>query len=283
MEIESKKKLLILVLCSRNYLSYISSRSQKKIWTKNSSNYKIIHYIGASKKDNREIEYIKDSTKEYIVLNTDDSYKNLAKKTLMALEEVCKLYEFDYLFRSNTSSYININEISKYLERNKDDLSYAGVHVNTVEGDLIASGAGIFLSKKNIQLLVNNKNNINYDLPDDVAIARFLASHKIYPKNITRKDLKFVPKPKEIKNENYFHYRCRLDPQHHRILEPSLIRYIDRSKNRRFLSKINYFYLKVVFNITNFSYIKKVLQKYYSYKFYGEIYFQKKLIFKTKS
>ena len=284
MEIESKKRLILLVLCSRNYLSFISSRTQKKTWSKNSTNLKIIHFIGASKKNNREIEYIKDSTHEYLVLETDDSYANLAKKTLMAIEEVYKRYEFDYIFRTNTSSYIDLDAINNYFENYKDELSYAGVHVNTVEGDLIASGAGIFLSKKNIKLLLENKSNINYDLPDDVAIAKFLASHKIYPKNIERKDLKHIPTPKDLKNEKYFHYRCRLDPQYHRILEPGLIRYLDRCKNGSFIvSIINFIYLKALFYITNFYLVKKVLQKYYSYKFYGEIYFQKKLIYKTKS
>ena len=42
------------------------------------------------------------------------------------------------------------------------------------EGDTIASGAGFFLSRKNVELILTNSDKFDTSLPDDVAIARLL-------------------------------------------------------------------------------------------------------------
>ena len=274
-------KLIILVLCSRNYLSYISSKTQKKIWSSESENIKIIHFVGSYDEYNREANYITKENKDYLFLETDDRYENIAKKTIMAFEKIYEDFDFDFVFRTNTSSYINLPRFSEYVKNFESKLSYAGAHVNTKEGNLIASGAGIFLSKENVKLLIDNKNKIDFNLPDDVAIAKMLLSSKILPTNIERKDLKYVPTPIEIINDKNFHYRCRLDPQYHRILETALMRYLSNIKSRVSLKiYLNFIYLKILFYVSNIKFIRKLIQKYYSFKFYGEIYFYKKLIFK---
>ena len=103
----NKPKILVLVLCSRNYLSYVSSRAQKKIWNNAPNTIEVVHYIGREDKSVREKDYLSNFSKDYLIINTDDSYSNIAKKTLLAFENVLNNYSFDYLFRSNTSSYIN--------------------------------------------------------------------------------------------------------------------------------------------------------------------------------
>ena len=50
-------KILILVLCSRNYLSFISSKAQQKIWDKHTNNFNIIHFIGHPYTSEREVDY----------------------------------------------------------------------------------------------------------------------------------------------------------------------------------------------------------------------------------
>mgnify|MGYP001185214993 CR=1 FL=1 len=275
-------KILVLVLCSRNYLSFISSKSQKKIWTKYISDFEILHYVGQSNPSNREVDYIKNS-QDYLILNTDDSYSNIAKKTLVAFEKAIAEYDFDYIFRTNTSSYLDFKKFKKYADTNLDHLNYAGVNLKVQEGDKIASGAGIFLSKKNVEILIKNKKNFDTSLPDDVAISRLLKEFKIFPSDIPRIDLKSIPHPKLIFNSKDFHYRCRLDPQYHRILEPSLFRYLDKASQKISMAIfVRFFYLRSLFCLSNIKIIKKLIQKYYSYKFYGEINLGEKIIFKNK-
>lgn len=271
------KKILILVLCSRNYLSRISSGMQKRIWEPYFSNYQVIHFVGKVETNNREVNYIDDGDNDYLILNTNDGYSNIAEKTIVAFEEVFKNYDFDYVFRTNTSSYINFKKFEKYIKNPKNNLDYSGQKLKTIEGDEIASGAGFFISRKNIKLLIDNKKDFDTILPDDVAIARLLENHKILPKDLIRRDLKSIPKPQEAFRSSHFHYRCRLDPNYHRILEPHLMKYLElATNNNSFLVYISYFKIILIFRFCSNKFIKKIIQKYYSLKFYGELSIGKK-------
>tara|TARA_Y100000590_G_scaffold462481_1_gene626697 strand:+ start:423 stop:1322 length:900 start_codon:yes stop_codon:yes gene_type:complete len=276
-------KILILVLCSRNYLSHISSKAQKKVWTKASEEFNIIHYVGSLDSTVREMNYIKENSNKYLTIETGDEYSNIARKTLLAFEEVTSSYDFDYIFRTNTSSYINFNNLKGFISDNFEKLDYCGVTSIAEEGDKIASGAGFFLSRENIKLLLQNKEELDENLPDDVAIARMLKKFGKTPNNSKRKDLKSIPSPSEVFNSSSFHYRCRLDPQYHRILEPLLMKYIHKAENKIDLKiQFRYFLLRAIFFTSNIWILNKMLQKYYSFKFYGELHLGKKIIYRSK-
>ena len=193
------------------------------------SDYKIIHFVGNNDIENRELNYIDMNSKKYLIVDTDDKYENIALKTFLAFKEIYVKYDFDYIFRTNTSSFIDFNNFEKYIENNYEKLDFSGIKLKVNEGDEIASGAGIFLSRKNIKIILDNEKKFDTLLPDDVAIARLLKSFNIHPENSTRKDLKNIPRPNQIYNSSDFHYRCRLDPAYHRILEPQLMRYLNRA------------------------------------------------------
>lgn len=274
------KKILILVLCSRNYLSKISSSMQKKIWEPYFSSYRVIHFVGKAQTNNREVNYIDDDSNDYLILDTDDRYFNLAEKTIIAFEEVFKNYDFDYVFRTNTSSYINFKKFEEYINNPKNNLDYSGLKLQAIEGDEIASGAGFFISRKNIKLIIDNKKDFNTSLPDDVAIARLLGNHNILPKDLIRRDLKNIPKPQGAFRSSHFHYRCRLDPNYHRILEPYLMKYLEMATNKNsLLVYLSYFKIIFIFRFCSNILIKKIIQKYYSLKFYGELSIGKRILY----
>ena len=105
----------------------------------------------------------------------------------------------------------------------------------------------------------------------------------IVPKDLNRINLKSVPSPKIVFNTSDFHYRCRLDPNYHRLLEPSLMRYLAKAtKKIGFTTHFHYFVLKLIFAISNIKLLNKLLQKYYSFKFYGEIFMGSKLMYSNK-
>ena len=273
-------RILTLVLCSRKYLSFISSKTQQKIWNKYTNDFKIKHFIGNPYSSEREVDYISVHEDNYLILNTDDGYPNLAKKTLLAFDWAVSNYKFDYLFRTNTSSFVDFKKLTQFTKDKNNNLDYSGVVLDVEEGDTIASGAGFFLSRKNVELILNNSDKFDTSLPDDVAIARLLKNFDISPTNLIRKDLKTVPKPNSVYLSDHFHYRCRLDPQHHRILEPQLIKYLNRvSEKKGIVTLLYYYFLKIIFKISNIKFIYRIIQKYYSYKFYGELNVGGKLIF----
>ena len=279
----NKPKVLTLVLCSRNYLSFISSKAQQKIWEKYVNDFNILHFIGHPYSSEREVDHVSEQKDNYLVLDTDDGYPNLAKKTLLAFDWAISNLEFDYLFRTNTSSFVDFKKLHRFFKSNHNNLDYSGVVLDVVEGDTIASGAGFILSRKNVELILNNKDKFDATLPDDVAIARLLRKFEILPSNLIRKDLKKVPKPNSIFQSEHFHYRCRLDPQYHRILEPRLMKYLNRvSQKKGIVSLIYYCLLVTIFRISNIKIVYKIVQKFYSYKFYGEINLGDKLIFSNK-
>lgn len=282
-EIEKNPKVLVLVLCSRNYLSFISSKVQKKIWKKHYKDFQVIHFIGQKYHDQRESDYVGHNEKEYLVVDTKDDYYNIAKKTFLALDNINSNYDYDFVFRTNTSSHINFKILKEYVKKNFQHLDYSGSRLKVAEGDTIASGAGIFLSKKNVELILENSSYFDESLADDVAISRALKQFNIFPKDVSRTDLKFVPSPKSVINNSDFHYRCRLDPNYHRLLEPPLMRYLAKATNKIGVTTyFHYFVLKFTFAISNIQLIKKIIQKYYSYKFYGEIFLGSNLIYSNK-
>lgn len=282
-DIEKKPKVIVLVLCSRNYLSILSSKVQKKIWKEHLGDFQIIHFIGKKYRDQRELDYVGDKDSEYLVVDTNDEYYNIAKKTFLALENINSNYEYDFVFRTNTSSHINFKILKEYIKKNFQSLDYSGSILKAAEGDTIASGAGIFLSKKNVKLILENSDYFDVSLPDDVAIARALNKFNIVPKGLNRIDLKSVPSPKIVFKSSNFHYRCRLDPHYHRLLEPSLMRYLAKATKKIGLTTyFLYFVLKLTFAISNIKLLKKILQKYYSFKFYGEIFLGSKLMYSNK-
>lgn len=277
-------KVLTLVLCSRNYLSFISSKAQQKIWEKYVNDFNILHFIGHPYSSEREVDFVSAQKDNYLVLNTDDGYPNLAKKTLLAFDWAISNLEFDYLFRTNTSSFVDFKKLHKFSKSNRNNLDYSGVVLDVEEGDTIASGAGFFLSRKNVELILNNKDKFDANLPDDVAIARLLRKLEITPSNLIRKDLKKVPKPNSVYQSEHFHYRCRLDPQYHRILEPQLLKYLNRASEKRgVVTLIYYYFMVLIFKISNIKVVRKIIQKFYSYRFYGEINIGDKIIFSNKN
>ena len=286
---KNSPKILILVVCSRNYLSYASSKTQKKIW-KNNKNFKIVHYTGDNNLDFKELDYIGNNSNEYLYVNASNDYKNISLKTLLAFEEVYKNFEFDYIFRTNTSSFINLRKLKTYIDENKKNLDYSGIVIDTKQKIKIASGAGFFISRKNIELILNNKKKFDTNFPDDVAVAKLLKEYNIFPKNtirkdlnetITPKDLIEVLKPKDLLDSDHFHYRCRLDPHFHRILEPLLFKYMNLvfKLKSKILKNIFYSGIFIIFKLSNLKYLRKIIQKYYSFKFYGEIQFRNFLLY----
>jgi len=149
-------------------------------------------------------------------------------KTIKAFEYVNN-FEFDYVIRSNISTIINFDLLTKYLTNNK--IEYGGGFEFTLEnidkqggivdetyfGTKYASGTSIILSKKTLNEIVNKKSYVNYSIIDDVAFAILIDQLNIEKKYIPKEYFIFVPdehgdmeKIKNvIKDKSYIFYRNR--------------------------------------------------------------------------
>ena len=306
------KKLLILVMNSdlypsntivpfikRTYLhrNYINLNIGQYNFPKmNSSIMRDIPYIyfqGGSKKtyfkkDTLFLPYKKDTYRKKRYRTTQPD------RTLDCFEWVLENIDFDYIYRTTTTSYLNLEHLYDFIQDKQSDCYYAApeMYHQDKENDVkikFGSGVGFFLSKDLVECVVNNRNKWNYDYLDDVALGKLLIQDLGYElSNIKRQDFKKYPKFKDI-DFNQFHYRFRLDIWGYpRFVEPlvllSLHFKINYLKNPNQFKRIkNYLFdqiCSIIFFVAKILYISpretKLLQKNYvnfldSLRFYDSL------------
>ena len=100
-------KVIILVANSNKYPSSIVIPHIKKTWFKESP-YKVFFYQGES----NEVK-IKDSN---IFLNASSKYMDMGKKFIECLEVVDKNFDYEYVFKTTTGSYINFQNFDAFVD-----------------------------------------------------------------------------------------------------------------------------------------------------------------------
>jgi hypothetical protein len=137
-------------------------------------------------------------------------------KTLKAFQFLLDNYEFEYVFRTNSSSYVDGDLLVSFVSKlNVGDL-YGG-YIGESRKGLFASGAGILMSKSLVQKVLSNGSKWRHGLIDDVALAR-LIQEAVQPKlNITplpRGHFESVDEVWQATGEEIksgFHFRCKTD------------------------------------------------------------------------
>ena len=165
-------KILILVLSSVND---IQIEPIKQTW----ASYKlpeidIFFYYGKNDLKNTDRD---------IYLDVMEKYENMGYKTLKMFEYI-KDFEYDYVFRTNTSSYVNQEKLLEFLSDKPRDNFYCGIKGYC--GIYFCSGCGYFLSKNLVNMILENKNNWNHDLVDDVALGKLFLNLNIHPTDIAK-------------------------------------------------------------------------------------------------
>jgi hypothetical protein len=124
-------------------------------------------------------------------------------KTLNAFNLI-KNMDFDYIFRTNSSSYVDKKLLIEFINSKPKNNYYSGA-IGQYDGIQFASGCGYFLSKDLINLVIENVNLWDHNLIDDVALAKLLSRFDVYPQLNQRFDIT-DNNSIDIAN-NYFHYR----------------------------------------------------------------------------
>jgi len=200
--VENKNKVLILVPLSRKYPSNQILNSIKKTWGNNSV-FETIFYTGDNKFNNFNSNFLE--------LNVSNDFKDFGKKTLLCFEEILKHRDFDYVFRTNTSSYLNKTALLEFITKQPGRNYYAGKIENFPKINLnFGSGAGYVLSKDLVELVVNNKKVWNHDLNEDVALGKILYDLEVPLNQLDRYDIESLKDLKNIDLKHY-HYRFRID------------------------------------------------------------------------
>ena len=212
-------KILILVLSVNDNNIYSEFyKTQKDTWDSiKIDGITTYYYFGNNSDDIISENNILTSVKENIL--------NCGYKTLKAFEMI-KDMEFDYIFRTNSSSYVDKLLLKEHL-KDKPKINYYSGCIGVCDNITFASGSGYVLSKNLINLILSNSEKWNHNYIDDVSLGLLLKEFNINPETSFRYDVSINEKIYEIPN-NYFHYR--LKNENNRNYDINLLKYIYKNK-----------------------------------------------------
>ena len=208
-------KTATFVISSNTYPAVRNMRMQKKLFADQlSKNREFYWYRQGTEKQllGKESNLIGND----LFLNINDDTLSMGKKTIMAFDWALNNIEFDFLIRPTPSSYVNYSNLENYIRTNflDMDIVYGGKiqETNNKFGQKIqfASGSTLVLSKKCIEIIIENHNDWDHDYWDDVGLAVLLDKVGIKPSGGDRFDVKGNPY-KQVIDLNQYQYRCRSD------------------------------------------------------------------------
>lgn len=213
-------KILIMVLSYNEGAFAQLMRTQQNSWDDIECPYtKTIYYHGGLYKQ----EVIKfslrhgNSTKSWERLEFDitDEYYHMAGKFKMALQHIFDErfgnQDFDLIFRTNSSSYVNKKSLLEFAEKLPKEKLYAGWTFEDSNDDkgLCVSGAGIWLSRDTAEILMKQIDT-EKEIEEDVEIGRILRRNGITA--IDDKSRFDIPLHFGIVPFDRYHYRCKSGP-----------------------------------------------------------------------
>lgn len=165
------KKILVCVL-SLEEEPYISlEKTIRETWaSKLHPDVGVVYYYGES----NEIKMVDDK----FYSNTPEGLYNIGYKTLNLFDYALNNMEFDYIFRTNSSSYVNIEKLLDFIMDKPKENFYSGV-IGNYGGINFASGSGYFISRNLVDLVVEQKNRWDHRLIDDVSLGKLMLENNI--------------------------------------------------------------------------------------------------------
>jgi hypothetical protein len=226
-------KLLFLIISSSDYLPHYPFLKQQ--WQSYMNNYSNIDcYFLDDYPDLDQDFTIKPN--HFIVKQKETLIPGILNKTIIAIRELTKLKSYDYIIRTNLSSYWNLQNLQKFLSSiyiNPHDYFYASQIINLDHHNFpFGQGACIILNSFTADFLQKSYHLLDLSLPDDIAIGQFFYNHniKIFPleENVIYqpKDLFTLLLNPKFKSIYQIRIKCSIDLIHNRNCLNETIQFI---------------------------------------------------------
>lgn len=199
-------KVLVLILASDNSPIYIKLQ---QLWRRIIDLDPMFecYFIKADTSIENEINCIEDT----IYINKEETYKNITYKSKKAFDFFKdRLSEFDYIFRTNISSFIDFKKYKKWL----NTLPATNVYNGSISwhGPIIyASGCGFTCSRDVIEKIIESEYEDTY--MDDVYFGKICMNHNIQVSSAPLNNITFHNLLDEIALFNSFdcafHFRLK--------------------------------------------------------------------------
>lgn len=207
----SDLKVLVLIITSDQLPIY---RELQKIW-KSYMHSDPQHIEAYFIRGNPHLPSLYEIKDDVIWSQTEEGWSpasaGIINKTVLSLEALLpRLHEFDYIVRTNLSSFYVFPRLLKFLETLPKTGCYAGSHI---EGNAV-SGSGYIISPDVAQLIVKDKYRLlNHRTPeDDLLMGEFMSEHQIGFIHHDRMDFYMRENWDMFKNNipvNLFHFRVK--------------------------------------------------------------------------
>ena len=254
-------KIIILILSSNSPVHLLNRLFQKSTWAKNEyENVQIIHYLAWNKKT-----IFKNNN---LYLDTSKNFIDIGEKTYNAFEWCNTNLAFDFLFRTNSSSYIDVYNLIEFVNQNSNNIKYSGSEATAYLRESnykFASGSGYFVSKETIENILLNKDLWDFSLPDDVGLGDLLKKLGIKNFIFKKNEIERFPLFNDV-DYTLFHTRCKLNHLNiPRFFEGFVFLRLQKNyrlykKNKTRFEQID----KLIF------YIFKIIQKIYPKKYFSK-------------
>ena len=146
-------------------------------------------------------------------LNFPNSYYLMPQRVLVGMRHALENFEFDYLFRTVSTNYIQLDRLMHAVSKLPTNQVYAGRRQN-LAGTEFVSGAGQLFSRDVVEKIISRADSLRLDVFDDVAIARLINDFSIAPITPLRQvDVQYLQNPTELRSEEYrddFNFRCKV-------------------------------------------------------------------------
>lgn len=143
-----------------------------------------------------------------LTLPVPDDFAHIGEKTIACFEYLLEHREFDLVFRTNCSSYVDLTNLSRYAAAHAQARTFYAGALSTHAGVAFASGSGYFLSRDLVELVVRERDAWNHELLDDVALGLLLSTAGRRPVAAPRVDYA-TPRDVVDVDVSQFHFRCK--------------------------------------------------------------------------
>jgi len=177
-------KILYLIIASNNIEHIRDEESQRKTWAKAGEN--IVWLRGGE-----EEKY--DPSRRTLFVQVEEIHEKILEKTVLGIKWCVDNLEFDYLIRSNVSTFFVEQRVNEILEKVNWRDEFLGGFIEFIDNRELShkkrqfvNGAAIFLNRKSAKILTKLDYKSWSTEPDDYAISQFLISKGAKPFWISR-------------------------------------------------------------------------------------------------
>lgn len=139
---------------------------------------------------NENLHTISKVIKNDIYCDSVNGWDEILPNTISAMNYLRNVVDFDFIIRTNQSTYWNLPKLEDLLETLPSSNLYAGQIMSSGEIRFV-SGSGIILSSDLVDQMIEKHDEIDSDLIDDVSISRFMDYRKVEPVSIPRPSIFF--------------------------------------------------------------------------------------------